>query len=91
VVAVAATNKHKILVYNTILVIASLRPYALRFIDVLYGAVACICGAALLHRAIALYTGRTDSEATLARRLFGFSILYLFLLFSGLLADTMLW
>ncbi len=32
----------------------------------------------------------TDSDARLARRLFGFSILYLFLLFSGLLADTML-
>ncbi len=90
VVAGAAATKRQILVYSAMLATASLLPFALGFTGILYGAVACSCGAALLHRAIRLYTGRTDSEATLARRLFAFSILYLFLLFSGLLADTML-
>src|SRR5229473_116912 len=90
VVAGAAATKRQILVYSAMLATASLLPFALGFTGVLYGAVACSCGAALLHRAIGLYTGRTDSEARLARRLFAFSILYLFLLFSGLLADTML-
>ena len=90
VVAGVAATKRQILVYSTMLATASLLPFALGLTGVLYGAVACSCSAALLHRAIALYTGRTDSEATLARRLFAFSILYLFLLFSGLLADTML-
>ncbi len=90
VVAGAAATKRQILVYSAMLATASLLPFALGFTGVLYGAVACSCGAALLHRAIRLYTGSTDSEARLARRLFAFSILYLFLLFSGLLADTML-
>src|SRR6266567_5721914 len=91
VVAGAAATKRQILVYSAILVIASLLPFALGFTGILYGAVACSCGAALLHRAIALYTGRTETEAKLTRRLFAFSILYLFLLFSGLLADVILW
>ncbi len=90
VVAGAAATKRQILVYSAMLATASLLPFALGFTGVLYGAVACSCGAALLHRAIRLYTGSTDSEARLARRLFAFSILYLFLLFSGLLADTVL-
>jgi len=90
VVAGAAATKRQILAYSAMLATASLLPFALGFTGALYGAVACSCGAALLHRAIRLYTGSTDSEARLARRLFAFSILYLFLLFSGLLADTML-
>jgi len=90
VVAGAAATKRQILVYSAMLATASLLPFALGFTGALYGAVACSCGAALLHRAIRLYTGSTDSEARLARRLFAFSILYLFLLFSGLLADTVL-
>ncbi len=90
VVAGAAATKRQILVYSAMLAAASLLPSALGLTGVLYGAVACSCGAALLHRAIRLNTGSTDSEARLARRLFAFSILYLFLLFSGLLADTML-
>src|SRR5260370_28519613 len=90
VVAGAAATKRQILVYSAMLATASLLPFALGFTGVLYGAVACSCGAALLHRAIRLHTGSTDSEARLARRLFAVSILYLFLLFSGLFADTIL-
>ena len=69
---------------------ASLLPFVLGLAGVLYGAVACSCGAALLHRAIRLYTGSAESETRLSRRFFGFSILYLFLLFAGLLVDTAL-
>jgi heme o synthase len=90
VVAGATATKRQILVYSAMLATASLLPFALGLAGVLYGAIASGCGAALLHRAIRLHTGRTDSEASLARCLFAFSILYLFLLFSGLLADTML-
>src|SRR3954447_21384861 len=90
VVAGAAATKRQILVYSALLTATSLLPFGFGFAGILYGAVACGCGAALLHRAIRLSTGGTESEARLARRLFGFSILYLFLLFSGLLADTAL-
>jgi heme O synthase-like polyprenyltransferase len=37
-----------------------------------------------------LHASKDDRDAAPARRLFGFSILYLFLLFSGLLADAAL-
>lgn len=90
VVAGAAATKRQILVYSAMLAIASILPFALNVAGVLYGAVAVICGAALLYRAIGLCTGSSDNEATLARRLFASSILYLFLLFSGLLADALL-
>src|SRR5438067_6679314 len=72
VVAGAAATKRQILVYSAMLAAASLLPFALGLTGVLYGAVACGCGAALLHRAIRLYTGGTDSEVRLARRLFAF-------------------
>ncbi len=71
VVAGAAATKRQILVYSAMLVVASLLPFALGFTGILYGAVACGCGAALLHRAIRLYTGTTDSDARLARRIDG--------------------
>jgi hypothetical protein len=40
--------------------------------------------------AFQLFTADNRNEARAARRLFGFSILYLFILFAGLLADASL-
>jgi len=56
----------------------------------LYGAVACIADAALLFLAVRLQASSKGSEGIAARRLFAFSLLYLFLLFAGLLADMAL-
>ena len=67
---------------------ASLLPCAFGCAGALYGAGACIADAALLLLAMRLHTSPNGSEAIAARRLFGFSILYLFLLFAGLLTDT---
>jgi protoheme IX farnesyltransferase len=83
------TTKH-ILAYTILLVTASLLPWLLRFTGSLYGAVACVCGATLLFLAIRLYRCRRDKESAPARGLFAFSILYLFLLFVGVLADKAL-
>ena len=62
-------------------------------VGLLYGAVAVAADAALLWRAIGLYRLRDGDES--ARRkaamgLFGFSILYLFVLFAAMLAEVLL-
>ena len=90
VVAGRAATKRQILVYSAMLAAASLLPWALGFAGGLYGAVACCCGAVLLFLAIRLLSSRNGSEAAIARRLFGFSIIYLFLVFAGLLANPVL-
>jgi protoheme IX farnesyltransferase len=90
VVAGRDATKRQILVYSALLVGVSLLPCALGCAGGLYGAVACIADAALLFLAIRLQASSEGSEAIAARRLFAFSILYLLLLFAGLLADTAL-
>jgi protoheme IX farnesyltransferase len=90
VVVGRAETKRQILGYTAMLATVSLLPVAFCFTGALYGAVACMGGATLLLLAIRLRRCRHDTEAVAARRLFAFSILYLFLLFAGLLADAAL-
>ena len=90
VVAGKGATKRQILLYSVLLVGASLLPCAFGCAGALYGAVACIADAVLLILAMRLHASKDDRDAAAARRLFGFSILYLFLLFSGLLADAAL-
>jgi protoheme IX farnesyltransferase len=79
--------------YSVLLVPASLGPLVIPGVGLLYAAVAIAAGAVLLWRALALYRLREGDES--ARRkaamgLFGFSILYLFILFAAMLAEAML-
>ena len=83
----------QIVAYSVLLVPASLGPLAIPGVGLLYGAVAIAADAALLWRALALYRLREGDES--ARRkaamgLFGYSILYLFILFAAMLAEVML-
>jgi heme o synthase len=84
VVAGAAVTRRHIFIYSVVLVVASLLPMVLGNAGVLYGAVAAVLGGAFLVLALAVW--RDTGEAA-ARRLFAFSILYLFLLFAALIAD----
>ena len=77
VVAGQRATKRQILVYSALLVPVSLLPSALGFAGVLYGAAALIGGAVFVALAWKA-----------PRRLFGFSILYLFVLFAVLLAGA---
>jgi heme o synthase len=88
VVAGRAETKRQILLYTGVLVPVSLAPWLLGYADFLYGAVAIAAGAFLALLAYRLWAA-ADGRATdlAARRLFGFSILYLFALFAALLAD----
>src|SRR5262249_33159781 len=87
VVAGKEATKRQIFVYSAMLVATSMLPWALGLTGPVYGAVAGCSGAVLLLLAIRLLISRR--EAVFARRLFGFSIIYLFALFSGLLADSL--
>jgi heme o synthase len=86
VVAGRAATTRQIVFYSVLLLPASLLPWVLGSAGAIYVATAAICSAILLVLALQLsLSGAVDRRA--ARRLFAFSIAYLFLLFAVLLAD----
>jgi len=87
VVAGKAKTRRQIVIYSIVLAPVSLLPWALGFAGTIYGLAAAICGAILV--VLALQLGRSsDADRRAAHRLFGFSILYLFVLFAALLASN---
>ena len=84
VVAGRTATKHQILLYTLLLVPLSLLPVWQGVAGLAYGMVTAILG--LCFVLLALRVRRDDDERA-ARRLFGFSILYLFILFAMLMAD----
>jgi heme o synthase len=83
----------QIVIYALMLVAASFGPLAIPGVGLFYGAVAAACDAVLLWRAFALYRLRDAEEPprrTAAMALFGYSILYMFLLFAALLVQALL-
>ncbi len=87
VVAGAASTKRHILGYSAVLFPLALAPWFLGFAGVLYGAGAGLLGAIFLGCALRVMS---DETPLAARRMFGFSILYLFLIFALLVADKAL-
>jgi protoheme IX farnesyltransferase len=87
VVAGPKATKRQILLYSLLLVPLTLVPYALGLAGAVYGASAGLLGAVFLAGAVAVQFDETDRSP---RRLFAFSILYLFLLLSALVADSLL-
>ena len=89
VVAGAAETKTQIVVYTMLLLAASTVPWLLGGAGVAYLAVAILLGAVFLVLALRLRasTGPEGFEEGQARKLFGYSILYLFLLLTMLVSD----
>jgi heme O synthase-like polyprenyltransferase len=84
-------TRRQILLYSVLLVAASLLPLAVGMAGALYAGVAIALGAAFLWYALAVYRHRRDQPAaTAARRLFTFSLVYLFAIFAALLAERAL-
>ncbi len=84
-------TRKQILIYTVILAPVGLTPSLFGFAGLLYGAVTAICGAVMLHLAWRVYRDRTgDAAVAAARKLFAFSLLYVFVLFAALLADNLL-
>ena len=86
VVAGDRATRNQILVYSLLLVPASLAPVAIGLSGVLYGVAASVLGCLFVRHAVRVWRDETDASA---RPMFGFSILYLFLIFAFLLADTL--
>ena len=81
-------TRTQILVYTLVLVPFGLLPVWLGFGGLAYTVIALLSGAGMLALAVQVYRIREGEEAArTAMQLFGFSILYLFLLFSALLAE----
>ncbi len=87
VVAGDMTTRRQILLYTLILAPLGVAPWALGFAGLLYGATALVAGAVMLLLAWQIFRERRPDDAA-SRKMFAFSILYLFLLFAVLLVDN---
>ena len=87
VVAGPAETRRQILIYSLVLAPLGVLPWLVGYAGVLYGATALVGGAGMIALAIRVWR---ETGLTGAKQLFGFSILYLFVLFAVLLADDRL-
>ncbi|MGY3585320.1 protoheme IX farnesyltransferase [Bradyrhizobium sp. USDA 4341] len=89
VVAGPDATRLQILLYTVVLVAIALAPWPLGYFDAIYGVTSLVAGAGMLWLAVEVYRRREGVVANRAtRRLFAFSILYLFALFAVLLAEV---
>jgi len=87
VVAGAAETRRQILLYTLVLTPVGVAPWLLGYTGAAYGITAVVAGIAMIALAIRVH-GETRGH-TASKQMFGFSILYLFLLFAMLLVDRM--
>src|SRR5438067_10622378 len=79
----------QILLYTVVLVAVALAPWALGYFDAVYGMTSLVLAGVMLALAVNVYSRREGREALRAtRKLFAFSILYLFALFATLLIEV---
>ncbi|MGO8911684.1 MAG: heme o synthase [Bradyrhizobium sp.] len=80
----------QILLYTIVLVAVAVAPWwPLGYFDAVYGVTSLVLGGGMLAFAVNVYRRRQGSEALRAtRKLFAFSILYLFALFATLLVEV---
>jgi heme o synthase len=89
-VAGEKATRLQILLYSLVLVPVGVAPFALGFAGPVYGAASILLGANFLRHAHAVFRmAEGDAAMTPAKRLFGFSILYLFALFAILLVEAL--
>jgi len=87
VVAGRAETRKQILIYAVVTAAAGVAPAFVGVAGPAYAIFAGVLGAGFVGLAVQLFRSDSDRDA---KRLFGFSILYLFLLFAGLLGDRAL-
>jgi protoheme IX farnesyltransferase len=91
VVAGRAETRRQILLYSIVLAPVGASPWLLGYAGLLYGATAIVGGAAMIGLSLhIMIRGDEDQGLRAAKRLFGVSILYLFMLFAALLIDGLL-
>jgi len=91
VVAGNAVTRRQILLYTLPMVAAAIAPWAMGLTSWIYGIVAVGLNAIFLWLAVAVSMNRASEPAGMApeKRLFKYSILYLFILFGALVADRL--
>src|SRR5262249_20783101 len=91
VVAGYAQTRRQILLYSIVLAPGGASPWLLGYSGLLYGAVAIAAGATMIGLSLRIVAlGDRDEDTRAGKRLFGVSILYLFVLFAVLLIDDWL-
>jgi protoheme IX farnesyltransferase len=91
VVAGPDATRLQILLYTVVLVAIAAAPWPLGYFDAIYGVISLLLGAGMMWLAIDVYRHREGKPALRAtRRLFAFSILYLFALFATLLLEVVI-
>ena len=91
VVAGADETRRQILLYSVMLVPITFLPPLLGSAGWLYASVAVVLGAVFLAHAVAVYRQRQGAAAKrTAKRLFVYSILYLFMIFALIIAERLL-
>ena len=89
VVAGERVTRTQIGLYTMPMAVVAILPWPLGLVGPIYGIVASVTTAvfALLALNVALRTTRADDRMTPEKRLFSYSILYLFVVFGALVAD----
>jgi protoheme IX farnesyltransferase len=91
VVAGAAETRKQILIYSALLLPVAFLPAFLGFAGPAYALAAGVASLMLLHRAAAVYREQDGPGADRAcKRLFGYSIQYLFYVFTALIAEHLI-
>ena len=89
VVAGPDATRLQILLYTIVLVAVAAAPWPLGYFDAVFGVTSLVLGAGMLALAVNVYRRREGTPALRAtRKLFAFSILYLFVLFATLLLEV---
>ena len=87
VVAGKAETKRQMLIYTLLLVPVGMAPAFLGFAGWFYGSAALVLGLVFVAAAVAVLRDETDRSA---KRMFGYSIFYLFALFALIIADSLI-
>ncbi|MBS0502796.1 MAG: protoheme IX farnesyltransferase [Proteobacteria bacterium] len=92
VTAGAKATRQQIVLYSLVLAASAVAPWTLGLTGAIYGSAALILNAIFLVLAVRVWRNQATDAAGMApeKRLFGFSILYLFALFGALVLDRML-
>jgi heme o synthase len=91
VVAGEKTTRRQILIYTVPMALCAVAPWALGLTGAIYGGTAAILSAVFLFLSfrVAVRTSVTDDNFAPEKAVFGFSLLYLFVLFSALAVDRL--
>jgi protoheme IX farnesyltransferase len=91
VVAGEAATRRQILLYSVLLLAVSLAPSAIGGAGAIYGVAAAVLSALFLYYAVLVARHRPEEGDKLKpeKKLFGFSVIYLFAIFAALVADRM--